>query len=104
MVEIFPTFRRICASFWYNHTNNGKDAKFGSSEADIMECIRTKCHQAKSSWTYHPPLRIKSSQDIMPPGEHSYITASALFCANLILVKCIFGASSDISPPHEHIK
>ena len=28
--------RRICAIFWYNHANNGKGAKFGTNETDIM--------------------------------------------------------------------
>ena len=72
---------QICASFWYNHANNGKDAKFGSNEADIMDGIRTKSPQTKSPWT-NPP-RTKSFQDKMPLGEHSYISASALVCTIL---------------------
>ena len=58
-----------------------KDAKFGSKEADIMEV------SGQNATRQNPlgqiPPRTKSSQVKMPPGEHSYITASALFCTML---------------------
>ena len=33
------TLRRICGIFWYNHANNGKGAKFGKNEVDIIWII-----------------------------------------------------------------
>ena len=33
---MYELIRWICAIFWYRRANNGKGAKFGTKEADII--------------------------------------------------------------------